>query len=216
MVAAVPLSATETLRVLHVQVSPIDMEPLDLKSSQRAIAKAFGDKAEIVSLKGARSSQLRQALSESNYHFLHYDGHAQFDENLETGVLFLHDKNNRAKILTAEVLADYLSGTTVSLVVLSGCETGVDGTRRRNAGLAQHLMHSSSIPVLVAMQFSVADEAAIAFNQGFYKALVQGLPVEVAMVNGRLAMLEVSDSADWLAPLLFMRVEDGRLLNVEP
>lgn len=76
-------------------------------------------------------------------------------------------------------------------------------------------MHSSSIPALVAMQFSVADEAAIAFNRGFYEALMEGEPVEVAMVDGRLAMREVSDSADWLAPLLFMRVEDGRLFDVD-
>lgn len=215
MVAAAPLSVAGTLRVLHVQASPIDMESLDLDSSQKVLEETFDDRAEVTILKNATPERLRQALHQKDYHILHYDGHATFDEELELGVLFLHDEYNRTNVLTAEMLADYLSGTTVRLVVLSGCETGVDATTHRFAGLAQHLMHSSSIPALIAMQFAVADEAAIAFNRGFYEALTCGEPVEVAMVDGRLAMREVSDSADWLAPLLFMRVEDGSLFALE-
>jgi tetratricopeptide (TPR) repeat protein len=63
------------------------------------------------------------------------------------------------------------------------------------------------------MQFSVEDGAAIAFNRGFYGSLAKGQPLEVAMVNGRLAMCEHSDSADWLAPMLFMRALDGYLFK---
>ena len=62
------------------------------------------------------------------------------------------------------------------------------------------------------------DQAAIAFNRGFYRALVNGASLEGAVVEGRLAIREaVGDSAvDWLAPLLFMRVEDGTLFEHVP
>ena len=200
--------ASGSWRILHVQASPIDQPPLNLEASRSALAKSIGKQADITLLTNATPTRLRETLSQEKYDILHYDGHAAFDKISQRGLLFLHGVKNRTNPLPSDKLADYLAGTTIQLVVLTACQTGVNGTKKndyRFTGLAQHLMHSNSLSALIAMQFAVKDQAAIAFNRAFYKALAAGLPVEVAVADGRLAMREVTHDADWLAPILFMR-----------
>ena len=70
------------------------------------------------------------------------------------------------------------------------------------------------------MQFSVRDDVAIAFNQGFYGALVDRFPVEASVVEGRKAILQVLAgdpfaAPDWATPVLFMR-DQAKSLFTEP
>ena len=66
------------------------------------------------------------------------------------------------------------------------------------------------------MQFEISDEAAIVFASGFYQPLAAGLPVDASLAAARLAMLaERSDDIEWGTPVLFMRVPDGRIFDLD-
>jgi hypothetical protein len=120
------------------------------------------------------------------------------------------------------MLATYLDGTSVRLVVLSACETAKDSTQKRFSGIAQRLIRSSSLPAVVAMQFAIPNSSAVAFAEGFYGALADGYPVDAASVEGRKAILTLlgADAAafaepDWATPVLFLRSKDGDIFAEE-
>ena len=67
------------------------------------------------------------------------------------------------------------------------------------------------IPAVVAMQYSVYDDAAIAFARRFYQAISVGLSLDEATAAGRLAILNrgPADDVEWGVPVLYMRSANG-------
>ena len=162
-----------------------------MEKSEKALSEALGSKAEITSIRAARPDQLQQMLRQ-DFHILHYDGHAYFSEEQKAGAICLEDENKNTHQVSGETLASYLDGSSIRLVVLAACQSGMDSPEKRFSGIAQGLLKTSSLPAAVAMQFSVRDDAAIAFNRGFYGASGDGYPVEASVVEGRKAILQVS------------------------
>jgi len=202
------------LKVLLVQASPFNLSPLNLEASEKAIRDIFGRRAEITLLPDATPAKLRNLLSSNKtFHILHYDGHGFFDQYEERGLLALMNEKGSTQTLSGSDLSNYLDGTNVRLVVLAACQTGQDGIRQRFVGFAQRLMQSSELPAVVAMQFAIPDQSAIAFIRGFYGALADGYPVDAAIAEGRMAILEVTSekAPDWATPLLLMRTTNGQL-----
>lgn len=215
--------ASHPVRLLYLQSNPYDTAPLDLAASQQALQTAWGQDCEITVVKKTTPSALRDVLrTEPGFHILHYDGHAEFDESTGEGYLVLHDADGGSDWLAGRTLADYLDGSSIRLVVLAACETGVSSTEQRFAGIAHQLMRASRLPAVVAMQFAISDSTAIAFNREFYKALADDYPVEAAMIKGRQAILaqigggsQAFASLDWATPVLFMRSQDKSILQLE-
>ena len=66
------------------------------------------------------------------------------------------------------------------------------------------------------MQFPITDKAAIRFSREFYRALADGLPVDASMAEARKAMYASDpENVEWGTPVLFMRVADGRVFELE-
>jgi hypothetical protein len=209
------LLAANTLKVLYVQAQPQGMAALNLEASEQALRAGLGEQVEVTVVRNCTPEKLREQLREA-YHILHYDGHASFDVEKGEGSLCLEDEQGGTHHVSGELLATYLDGTSVRLVVLAACESGMDSPRKRFSGIAQQIMKSSSLPAVVAMQFAVVDGSAIAFNKGFYSGLAGRMPVEAALVEGRKAILETVGgdpfaAPDWATPVLFMRTRDGNL-----
>ena len=73
------------------------------------------------------------------------------------------------------------------------------------AGVATTLL-KSAVPVVIAMQLRVNDEAAIAFSDAFYGAIVEGRSVEEALAESRIAISKLPERGqDWGVPVLYMR-----------
>lgn len=157
---------TQTLKVLYVQASPVDLPPLELEKSEKSLRDALGDKAEITVIRSARPEQLQQMLRQ-DFHILHYDGHAFFSEEQQAGAICLEDEQKNTHQVSGETLAAYLDGTSIRLVVLAACQSGMDSPEKRFSGIAQGLMKTSSLPAAIAMQFSVRDDAAISLTVDF-------------------------------------------------
>ncbi|MGB0383602.1 MAG: CHAT domain-containing protein [Ardenticatenaceae bacterium] len=153
--SGIPVASTlarHPLRVLYLQANPLDAPMLDLAASQEALQEALGADCEIKVVRETTPDGLTRVLREKpGFHILHYDGHATFDSATGEGHLALLCAKHFTHWLSGETLATFLDGTSVRLVVLAACNTGIDSARKRFAGIAQHLMHTSNLPAAVAM-----------------------------------------------------------------
>ncbi|MBN1887771.1 MAG: CHAT domain-containing protein [Thermoflexales bacterium] len=210
------LLARRPLRVLYLQANPKGTTQLDNTASEATLRQALGEAGEVMAVRDTTPSALRDVLRGQSFHVLHYDGHGAFEGT--SGYLYLHDAQGQIHKLSGEMLAAYLDGTPVRLVVLSACETAVDSSQKRFAGIAQQLMRTTNLPAVVAMQYEIPDQSALAFTGEFYKALADDYPVDAAVVEGRKAILELLGgdpfgAPDWATPVLFMRSKDGNILK---
>ena len=157
-------------------------------------------------------------LLEEEWHVLHFIGHGGYDTETDEGVLAFVGRNGRADYVPASRLADLLDEAepTPRLVVLNSCQSGASGTIDLFSGTAAALAHSG-IHAVAAMQYSISDDAAIAFARGFYKALAHGRGIDEAVRSGRIGILGLSrGTLEWITPVLYLRGEDTHLFDIAP
>ena len=82
------------------------------------------------------------------------------------------------------------------------------------AGVAQSLVQQR-IPAVIAMQFEISDQAAIAFSRGFYSALADGFPVDAALSEGRKAIFALGNELEWGTPVLYTCLPDGNVFKIQ-
>ena len=101
------------------------------------------------------------------------------------------------------------------LVVLNSCSSGQQGMQDLFSATAAALVRSG-ISAVAAMQFTVSDPAAIRFATGFYTAIAHGHSVDDATRAGRIAILRVPYSLEWVTPVLDVRGERTQLFTLTP
>jgi N-acetylneuraminic acid mutarotase len=148
------------------------------------------------------------------YHVFHYIGHGGLDQNTGEGLLVLTGPDGRARLATGAELYVMLANSPVRLAVLNSCQGARISAIDPYAGAAASLVHQG-IPAVVAMQFEISDDAAIAFSRTLYEAISYGWPVDAAVAEARRAILAAS-RAEWATPVLYLRAADGVLLNTPP
>jgi len=208
------------LRILVVITSPLGLPPLDLPREKEFIQQAWGSRPEVSVefLDPATPSALQTKLWDWQPHVIHFMGHGHFDEITGAGALLLVDHRNKPKPITGVQLGVLLSNApSVRLAFLNACQSAT--LSRSNdldpfSGVATALV-MAGLPAVVAMQFPISDDAALAFANGFYPRLATGDPIELAVSFGRESIrLEASDNPEWGTPVLFMRVTDGHLFEI--
>ena len=136
--------------------------------------------------------------------FEHDDCEADYISAKEFGELF------RKASLADE--AGQTQGVTVA--VLSACKSGMSlGSESVFNGMAQNLI-GNGVPAVVAMQYSVRADAAIAFVESFYASLCQKESLARAVSLGRSAM--GAEGNQWYRPVLYLRWQDdegGKLFS---
>jgi hypothetical protein len=217
-IPAPPPRATGDIAVLAALASPLNLnlDPLDLDREERDLQQALSQQAgvQLKVLKNANLDDVEKALPSARV--LHFAGHGMFEQQSGSapgtvtgaGALALDDG-----LVDAEKLGVLLRGNQVQLVVLGGCETGRRAGRYVWGGIAPALVRFE-LPAVVANQYSILDECAIAFSCKFYCALAGGLPIEHAMSAGRIAAFKVDQNGrDWGVPVLYLRAGDGELFE---
>ena len=209
------LAVEGALNFLLVTSTPTDLSALpgvrlelnailnQLEGSHRKIRLQRPEKIEHVSL-----SALRPKLSDA--HVVHYMGHGEFSSN--RGYLWLENGDGSGQRQAAEIVGNHMRDGAVRVLVLNACDTAIASTATSLIGVAQ-ATHAVGVPVVVAMQQTILDSAAPKFAHGFYRALLDGKPIESCMVAGRLAMQEHLglDSAEWAIPVMFSNAPAGEL-----
>jgi hypothetical protein len=228
-----PLRVVPPLRILVSISNPRDYPPLDVAvergKMERALRESIrGDllSGNLVVMEWLTSQEgestldaLRRTLRRGDYHAFHFIGHGHFDARDEQGTLILEADDGYGAVVSGERLGNYLRdeirvARTLRLVVLNACQAGVSSSKDLAGGVATALVQMG-VPAVVAMQAEISDEGAIAFAQGFYAALADGWPVDLALTEGRKGIYAVHD-LEWGKPVLYTYATDGRIFDIGP
>jgi hypothetical protein len=219
-----PMRVDLPLRILVSISSPDDLPPLDVESERAKIERSlqhltarglveidFTDDASLPTLQRT----LRQARGAGRpYHVWHYIGHGMFDPTSEASVLaFTSEGGTSYHVGGFQLGTLFNSYPDLRLALLNACEGARASREDPFAGVAAALIERG-IPAVIGMQFEITDRAAITFSGEFYAALVDGLPVDAALIEARRAVFFLPNWVEWATPVLFMRVRDGQLFNI--
>lgn len=93
----------------------------------------------------------------------------------------------------------------VAALVLSACQSGMAIVGESVfQGTAQNLIYHG-VPAVVAMQYSVAVESAIAFSKQFYRSIGEKNSLAIAVSQGRAMMQD----NQWYRPVFYLRWQDN-------
>ena len=214
-----PLAVTPPLRVLVMLSNPSDVDCLDVEKEWQKLKAAVGYLEErklliVERMEHATLSELQRRLRREEYHIFHFVGHGSFDPAAEESVLALEDEDGRKRLVSGPELSIYLRDErALRLVLLNACEGARASRTDPFSGAAQSLV-LKGIPAVIAMQFEVSDEAAIAMASGFYAALADDYPVDAALTEARKSVFAAGCAVEWGTPVLYLRAPDGRIFDV--
>jgi hypothetical protein len=215
-----PLAVKPPLRVLVVISSPSDYPRLDVEREWSNLKQTLAELesrnlVKLERLETATPVALQYALRRAKYHVIHFIGHGGFNEQAQDGILLMESESKTGRPLSGQHLGTILHDEqTLRLAVLNACEGARTGSSDPFAGVAQSLVQQG-LPAVIAMQFEITDEAAIAFGREFYTAIAEGFPVDAAMGEARKAIFSLGNDIEWGTPVLYMRAPDGRIFEVE-
>jgi hypothetical protein len=212
-----PLAVTPPLRILGMVAHPADRSELDVELEQQWLLRAVGDLAadgrvSVSWVPGQTWRELRRAVNRQQWHIFHFIGHGGFDADSGEGFIALGEDGGGTYRLTASKLAQLLGPHhSLRLVLLNSCESAQGDDREPFTSTATVLMRRG-IPAVLAMQYEISDRAAIEFARAFYETIADGLPVDLAVRDARLAMsLARPNSMEWGTPVLYLRSSSGRI-----
>ena len=214
-----PLTVSPPLRILVVVASPIDLVRLDAPAELARLREALGalersGKVVVDAAPAGTLSALSRKLRRGDYHVFHFIGHGGYDAGEDDGLVAFEDADGRFQEVRASHLAMLLHDhRTLRMAVLNSCEGARGSLSDPYAGTAQTLVRQG-VPAVVAMQFEITDDAAIAFSQTLYEAIADGYPVDAAMAQARLSICSDVNDVEWATPVLYLRAPDGRIFDV--
>lgn len=216
--AVVPLQTNLPLRILVMISSPTPLLYLNVDEERAKLQKALADfekrgLIEIHWLEVATVAELQKTLRSSFFHIFHFIGHGDFEAETKQGWLAFEDDEESVARVNAEQLAAILNNhPSLRLIVLNSCAGAKTTPTNPFASTAATLVQKG-IPAVVAMQFPISDTAAVKFAEEFYAAVADGVPVEVAMTEARVALFSSGNRFEWGTPVFFMRASDGALFD---
>ncbi|RMG97302.1 MAG: CHAT domain-containing protein [Chloroflexi bacterium] len=226
---AAPLNFTydPPLRVLLVSANPENSGMLNIQREMRSIQDKLSSlnqggqvRVQIDTISAASLDDLKRKIRDpkNTPHIIHFMGHGG------VGNLLLENVLGAGHTVGERDLSIILrNATSLRLVVLNACQTGAQAEDvTHQLGVAQSLA-DVGVPAVVAMQFEISDDAALAFAAEFYQLIAEGRPVETALTWARIAIqnnVKNSGTEEWATPVLYLQVPDGNifvdLLGTEP
>lgn len=212
---APPLAVSPPLTVLVVLSDPRDVVRLNVEREWKLLQEAMKGLTliRVELLPAATLEALQARLRKGPVHVLHFVGHGFFDAAQNLGGMVFEDAQGRADKVPATSLRVLLADhQALRLVFLNACQGATSGRSDSFAGVAQSL-GQGGVPAVLAMQFPVSDDAAIALSHEFYRALADGYPAEGALSEARKAIATRGNAQEWATPVLFSRSDDNRLIE---
>jgi hypothetical protein len=211
--ASRPAKIGDGIRVVAVISSPKEYPELDTEQEWTKLQNAFRNLPSVEIERVAPTvGALQACLRGGRTHIFHFIGHGDFDERAGDGLVVFEDQNGNADAIPSSKLAVILHNhPDLRLAVLNCCEGARSGAGQPFSGVGPALVQQG-LPAVVAMQFAIADTAAITFAGTFYECLAGGLPIDRALVEARTAMF-VEEDESFGAPVLYMRSDEGVLFD---
>jgi tetratricopeptide (TPR) repeat protein/CHAT domain-containing protein len=201
------------LKMLALMSSPLDLnehERLAIEQEQEILLRATNSPAGQgrlhVEFEDEAKLPIIENSLESGYQIFHYSGHG-IDPKSGGGLLLEDSQGKQRPTAVAEFLQTLQIGEKeLRLAVFSGCQTArtlnVAGFHDLSRGLARR-----KIPAVIAMQFSITDNAGLLFAESLYPRLVEGQALDMAISASRRALLHSDEpyiQADTFAPVLIL------------
>jgi hypothetical protein len=212
-----PLAVSPPLRILGMVARPSDRSELDVELEKQWLHQAVTDltddgRVEVTWVPGQTWRELRRAINQQQWHVFHFIGHGGFDRDTGEGFIALGEDGGGTYRLPASKLAQLLGPHhSLRLVLLNSCESAQVDNRELFSSTATALMRRG-VPAVMAMQYEISDRAAIEFARAFYEAVADGLPVDLAVRDARLAVsLARPNSLEWGTPVLYLRPSSGQI-----
>jgi tetratricopeptide (TPR) repeat protein/thymidylate kinase len=226
-------SEVAPLKLLFVTALPENLNErskmLEIEEEQKRLIDAIGSfeatggqpKLVIEFLDTASLREINDALQKHRHHIVHISGHGSYNEKTNQGVLHLEDDEGKHLEVTGAQLGESLrQHECVKLLILSACETAVAGN-----GVVEQLA-TFGIPALVAMRFSVTDEAAKVFTTALYATLSKGETLTLAIAQAREALWQRLEEqrrlqpdgvhlAEWFTPITYLNQYTEALVNLK-
>jgi hypothetical protein len=132
------------------------------------------------------SAELEDALRERQPRVLHFMGHGRFDSSLGEGSIALRHPEEGSDWVSESRLVGLLQNAEAvpPIAVLHACEGGAASFAERFAGLGASLLRGG-VHAVVAMQYEVTNETAIAFSTAFYGELQENRELDHAVQTCR-------------------------------
>ena len=159
---------------------------------------------------------LERAIASTPFHVFHFVGHGEFVDG--AAGLRIDSPEGGGEWLDGDRLEGLMRNQpTMKLVVLNACKGARVSETQPLVGLAPQLVRAG-VPAVVAMQYAVFDEVAVAFARDFYFWLLQSwargqVEVAVSQARSRLAS-DFPDERGFAAPVLYLRADEGMLFDV--
>lgn len=207
------------LRMIVFASSPLDLtddERLQVELEQDAIRRAVRPQidrgAMIVDVQDEATLENFSDVLAADYDIIHITGHG-LSLREGGGILFEDDKGGSRGVTPGELEALFrMSERRSRLVVISACQSA-RAPQFAGTNLANRLI-STGVASVVAMQFTLSDQAGLLFAQKMYGSITEGESLEQAVTQGRRVLLSTPSpqlQADAIAPVLF--VADGECLR---
>lgn len=158
---------------------------------------------------------LRQMNQSQVFHFL---GHGHFrrkgDSGAGTAALYMEKEDGEFEVVKDEELVSRLAALhpLPHLVFLAACESAKRSAEHPFVGLGPKLV-AAGVPAVVAMQDVVPMDLARKLTADFYHNLLSNGFVDQALNQSRLFLFN-QEKTDWAIPVLFMRLENGALIDL--
>jgi hypothetical protein len=196
-------AVTEELRMLIAISQPDDrrLGPVMYDDVLAAIEQWAQESGVAVSvLRNPTAAQLQEAIAPpggQGPHLVHFMGHGEFDPDYGEARLALVAGDGGTDWVPDQRLADIFSraGVAPRAVVLHSCEGGRADFSVSFAGLAPQLARTG-VQCVVAMQYAVTNETAIAFSTSLYRHLTADEDIDVAVQESRWEISGLNASRD--------------------
>jgi len=187
------------IKILSITASPKQSDPILYEKEQDTLLDAFRNfNREEVFLDipdpvQSTLTEIEEYLADGHHDILQITAHGGIDKK-GVGILCFEDAEGKLVEIKGEELAECLlrlkkeKKADVKIVILSSCHSA-----RRELLLmpVAKVLHNAGIDAVIGMKESVRHDTAVAFNVGFFKALIKNKTVKQAFEEGKKAIVEI-------------------------
>lgn len=203
------LQATpDIISVLFLAANPTGTSSLQLDEEARSIQQKirmadYRDSVRFESRWATRSSDILQAINETNPTVVHFSGHGT-----PTGDLVLLNPDGSAKLVSKEAISMAMAtaSDTIKLVVFNACFS-----EPQAASVVEH------VDAAIGMTTSISDEAACVFAAQLYSSIGFGRSLQTSF-NQAIAQLMLEGIPEDSTPKLYVKnsLDANNIMLVQP
>ncbi|MBI5916924.1 MAG: tetratricopeptide repeat protein [Bacteroidetes bacterium] len=215
-VTALPENLSERDKMLEIED---EQQELLIKAVGNLEATGAQPKIVVEFLDNASLAEIEKALAARHHDILHISGHGAY--RMGQGTLHMENEWGDLQCISGAELGETIRyHKCVKLLLLSACETAVCG----EGSVVEQLATGAGTPAIVAMRFSVTDEAAKRFTAALYETLAKGKTLTHALAQAREALWKDIQAkregnasstaiAEWFTPSVWLNQYVGELVD---